>query len=186
MTTAFYANDSDFRKCSGCGELKPANDGRKWMRRQCPDCVVAYKAAYYAANRDKRRAYLAANREAVRAQNAARYAANRVAVRAYQKAYRQSEAGKQATRRSDRKRRAVKRNAICVHGVGCFDAAAAMMPARCATPGCRRRKDIQPDHIQPLAQGGLDCRHNLQPLCGHCNRRKQARLVDAAATGYLL
>ena len=47
------------------------------------------------------------------------------------------------------------------------------MPQRCSVPGCRR-KDIHADHIIPLANGGLDCRDNLQPLCLHHNASKQA------------
>ena len=48
------------------------------------------------------------------------------------------------------------------------------MPQRCAVPGCLKRKDIQADHIIPLAGGGLDCKDNLQPLCRQHNNAKHA------------
>jgi hypothetical protein len=38
---------------------------------------------------------------------------------------------------------------------------------------CGSRVDVQADHIFPRAVGGLNCRENLQPLCGACNRRKR-------------
>ena len=179
MTTAeSYPNDDAFRKCGKCGELRPTDDGRRWHRRQCPDCraacQVAYNAEYRAANADKERA----RHKAYRAANADK-------VRARYKAYCQTEAGKQSMRRRSRNRRAVKQNAVCAHGPNCFDNAARLMPRKCATPGCRRRRP-EADHIIPLAEGGLHCRHNLQPLCKSCNSAKSARLVDAAATGYLL
>ena len=204
MTAEFYANDGAFRKCSKCGELRPTDDGRRWNRGWCPDCRKAYNAAHYAANRDKALArakaareanpdkvrayqadYRAAHRTQNRAYSAAYYAVHRDKWRGYNVAYNATDAGKDAMRRAGRNYRARKAAAICVHGAGCFDDAARMMPARCATPGCRRRRP-DADHIIPLAQGGLDCRHNLQPLCHSCNSRKRDRLVDAQATGYLL
>lgn len=45
------------------------------------------------------------------------------------------------------------------------------MPKRCSVHDCQR-KDIQADHIIPLAGDGLDCKDNLQPLCAHHNTSK--------------
>lgn len=226
MTTdAFYPAQPDdaTRLCRKCGAWKPANDGRKWHGRQCPDCRAAYQAAYYVANAEKLRAYstayyaanrdallaaqrprdaayraahpdrmrakekrrYAAHREEMLAKAAAYYAANREELRDKKSAYNLSEAGKAASRRNSRKRRADKHNAVCVHGRGCHSRAAELMPRQCATPGCRKRRPAA-DHIIPLSKGGKDCRHNLQPLCKQCNSRKAARLVDAVTTGYLL
>ncbi len=37
---------------------------------------------------------------------------------------------------------------------------------------------LQRDHVVPLAKRGSNAINNLQPLCGPCNRRKWARIVD--------
>ncbi len=37
---------------------------------------------------------------------------------------------------------------------------------------------LQRDHVVPLAKRGSNAIDNLQPLCGPCNRRKWARIVD--------
>lgn len=177
MTDALYPFPPGLytRLCSTCREWKPTDDGRRWHYRQCADCYRAYCAARYAANRDERLAYATEYQKTERGKETHRRAKRK---------YAQTEAGKAAHRRKERTRRAVKRNAVCKHGVGCFDDAARVMRRRCAA--CGKRNDIQADHIQPLAQGGLDCRQNLQPLCRHCNTAKQDKLRNANATGYLL
>lgn len=34
---------------------------------------------------------------------------------------------------------------------------------------------VDVDHIVPKKAGGINCLKNLQPLCVHCNRSKQAQ-----------
>lgn len=49
----------------------------------------------------------------------------------------------------------------------------------CAKCGKKLHKaDVDIDHIVPQKYGGSDKLHNLQCLCKHCNRSKQASLKD--------
>ena len=51
----------------------------------------------------------------------------------------------------------------------------------CAQCGKKIRKaDVDIDHIVPQKYGGWDSLSNLQCLCKHCNRSKQASLKDIA------
>ena len=51
----------------------------------------------------------------------------------------------------------------------------------CAKCGKKIRKaDADIDHIVPQKYGGSDKLYNLQCLCKHCNRSKQASLKDTA------
>ena len=109
--------------------------------------------------RERQRQRRAANPELARQRNREWVAAN-------------LERRREIARKSERNRRASKADAICEHGPGCFDQAAQSMLQRCAIPNCRKRKEIQADHIVPLAKGGLDCRNNLQPLCRQHNSAK--------------
>jgi 5-methylcytosine-specific restriction endonuclease McrA len=41
-----------------------------------------------------------------------------------------------------------------------------------------KKSDIDVDHIIPQSRGGTDDLWNLQALCKHCNRSKQAKMKD--------
>ena len=45
-------------------------------------------------------------------------------------------------------------------------------------PGILTRRDLQMDHVVPLARGGSHTYGNLRPAHGHCNRRKHAKLMS--------
>ena len=47
---------------------------------------------------------------------------------------------------------------------------------------CGSTKNIQVDHIIPIARGGRHCVGNLQALCGSCNASKGAKLPIAWRT----
>lgn len=42
---------------------------------------------------------------------------------------------------------------------------------------CGRTRDLQIDHIRPMAGGGSDKPENLQVLCGNCNQSKGTKAV---------
>ncbi|PPK77516.1 HNH endonuclease [Lacrimispora xylanisolvens] len=44
-----------------------------------------------------------------------------------------------------------------------------------------RKSEIDIDHIVPKSQGGDNSRYNLQLLCYHCNRSKQADTSDTSS-----
>ena len=49
----------------------------------------------------------------------------------------------------------------------------------CAKCGRKfRKEDMDVDHIVPQSRGGDNSRYNLQLLCKHCNRSKQASMKD--------
>lgn len=60
------------KKCSACGEAKPAEDFQKRSKSsdglagKCRPCKRAYDNAHYAAHRDSRRPYITSNREVKR------------------------------------------------------------------------------------------------------------------------
>ncbi|MFA6520657.1 MAG: HNH endonuclease [Candidatus Paceibacterota bacterium] len=41
---------------------------------------------------------------------------------------------------------------------------------------CKEFKPLTKDHILPLAEGGTDYIHNIQPLCRNCNSKKWKKL----------
>ena len=65
---------------------------------------------------------------------------------------------------------------LCEHGPGCWESGLADMSLICAMCGSTQR--ITADHINPLHNGGVFCRWNLQPLCHSCNCSKQHRLIE--------
>lgn len=47
---------------------------------------------------------------------------------------------------------------------------------------CNEAESTTVDHIIPVARGGGDCLHNLQPLCGYCNSFKGVAIADYRPT----
>ena len=43
---------------------------------------------------------------------------------------------------------------------------------------CKQNKPLTVDHIQPLANNGLNIIQNIQPLCIDCNRWKSTKNLD--------
>lgn len=43
---------------------------------------------------------------------------------------------------------------------------------------CGKKKNLEPDHVVPLARGGTNDIANIQPLCRQCNASKRAKTID--------
>ena len=43
---------------------------------------------------------------------------------------------------------------------------------------CDKRRKLTADHVIPVSKGGTSNIDNIQPLCGPCNSRKGAKIVD--------
>lgn len=86
------------------------------------------------------------------------------------------EKSKEQKRMAQRKRRATKQG-CCDNFTACqWEALKKKHGGKCLR--CGSRKDLQPDHVVPLSKGGSDSIDNIQPLCGKCNREKQANVID--------
>lgn len=83
-------------------------------------------------------------------------------------------------RQSGRRRRARERQAEGNHSHAEWLALCAKYDHRCLC--CGEQKPLTEDHVIPLALGGTDYITNIQPLCGECNSRKGARIVDYRPT----
>lgn len=110
------SNSTPTKTCAKCGECKPAtaeffltrNKTKGTLKTECHECAAVFRRAYYAANKEKlladNKAYLQEKREQVQAQRKASYAANREKIIERNLAYRA------ANREAHRAR--VSRNAI--------------------------------------------------------------------------
>ena len=148
---------------TACGET------RKWSYRQCPDCVAAFQSLYYADHREE-----------LTAKKRQHYADNCEELKAYQARRRieQPEVKRATDHRTRVNRNWRYANQVCESGFGCWEAAEKAMPQLCSVPGCDVTRDIQADHITPLARGGPHCGKNLQPLCAHHNQSKRTRTME--------
>lgn len=48
---------------------------------------------------------------------------------------------------------------------------------------CGQQKPLSPDHVVPIARGGLNGIDNIQPLCRQCNQAKGTKTIDYRPTG---
>lgn len=162
----YYETHTDQRK----------ENSRKW-REQNRARDMARNRAFYHANKQKRRAYLATNREkhAEHTRNSHRRYPEKVA--AYNREYRKR--NPIVIRALVHRRRARKLAAPGSFTQGEFYALCAQYNHTCLCCG-RSEPDIAltADHVVPLIKGGSNDISNIQPLCFSCNSSKHVRTID--------
>ena len=162
-----------------------AGDNRKWTTNRCPDCANSRKRELYATNprtdgpsqRARRKERYATDpeyREVIKGRARAYYAAHTEEVKTRVTARARTTEGKAFIASARATRAAHGRQAECDHGDKCWgDGWIAMQSSklRCAVEGCDG-SPLTADHIVPLSRGGLNCRWNIQPMCGKHNSSK--------------
>ena len=97
-------------------------------------------------------------------------------TKTYYKRYKQKNRNKVLA--SNRKRRAIKLNAIGNYTIGEWELLKKQYGYTC--PCCKRSEPkikLTADHIIPLNKGGSNCIENIQPLCRNCNSKKYIKII---------
>jgi 5-methylcytosine-specific restriction endonuclease McrA len=166
----FYKNrtthDGLDARCKPCRRLTVAE------RYQAnPEPVKARAKAWDSENADYVRQRRAAYRKAHRAEMAKYRSENRDRLTTQMRLWK--DANKHLVRLHQAQRKARKMK-LAVSRISAKDVNR-LLSSDCAIHGCDR-KDIQLDHIIPLARGGRHSIGNLQPLCAYHNGRKHSKL----------
>lgn len=171
------------KACHKCGKTYPLTPEyfhkhahyKDGLRKDCKPCVRKAKSDWYAANKDKARAYdlyYAIAHKEKRAQIMRNYREN----------------NRERFRAADQRRRCRKRGASGAHTAADIKAIFKAQREKC--PSCRASiaDGYHVDHIVPLAKGGGNGKDNIQLLCPPCNRRKHVtdQVKFMQAQGYLL
>lgn len=170
----------DTKTCNTCGETKGTADygrhkaTRDGLRNACKPCETERMKTYYRENKARRLAYrdayYAANRDRITAK--AREVRDPLAERERVAAWRVANPEKEAARvaRSGSARRARKARVPHVPYVRAdIFAAYSGTCAYCPAPAEHL------DHVNPISRGGADAAHNLLPACAPCNLGKGAK-----------
>lgn len=154
----------DGQHCRKCGEWKPFSEYRKtgrWWRSTCNACQRAWQREYQRSKEVQTKRRLAQRErqsqlpERVREQ-----------VRQRRKEWGKKNAEKlNEYQQRRREREKAGWRLLCEWFGNCCLA-------------CGATADLVPDHVRPLALGGLPDLINQQPLCGACNRRKGRKVID--------
>ena len=163
---------AEMKKCSRCGESKPAtkeffharHDKPGGLAYQCKACRAAARMKWQKENRDE---YLARKRRNYETH----YAANKAKIAAARREYRQKHPEAIKVQRS--KRRARMAGADGAHTADDVREIFALQRGKCAACGGLLDKGFHADHIVPLALGGSNGRENIQVLCPTCNLSKR-------------
>jgi 5-methylcytosine-specific restriction endonuclease McrA len=147
--------------------LEPHREAKKAYLKEWRQKNLAYK-------REKNREWALAHPEKVRASNSKWGAANYSRILAKGRAYRAAHPLK--ARFWAHTRRTRKHQAGGSYTPQEWEALCALFGHRCLC--CGAEGTLTVDHIIPLALRGSNSIHNLQPLCGSCNKKKNAKTID--------
>lgn len=170
-------NRESGRRWREANREKVAADKREYGR--TPE-AKAYRAAWYAANRER-------IIEKRRAEYPTRRGANIASAKAWAEA--NPEKAREHFRMARRKRRARAKDAGGTHTAADLASILKAQGNRCAYCRCSlARAEKHVDHVIPLARGGSNGRENLQYLCRPCNQSKSAKdpIEYAQSLGLLL
>ena len=172
------------RRCSKC-QRDVELDGRRWIRRQCPDCYAAYNRQWRLDNAtavaERKRQWRLDNAEHIAEYMRQYQQDNRRAVAENHRRYRQSPAGKVARSHADAKRR--HRLATSTLYPAWFVEQRREQQGRCAYCFVPIFDDLERGHPQcqtideiiPLSKGGQREPENCVLACWTCNCSKNAR-----------
>lgn len=196
-----------------CGTYNGATRHRYYNEQNCESCRLAYNAHmaayqrdYHAKNpekhsqwgkakyernsakqREAQNRWRAKNMEAERAYAAEWRDANRDKLAEYNRAFRESERGKQASRETSRRRRALKRGngqekyteqeVLYLWGTDCHICSGPIdltAPRSQATKQPGWEAGLHFDHVVPISKGGSDTLDNVKPAHAKCNLKKSS------------
>lgn len=182
--------------CEDCGSDVEATGARGCIPKTCPPCKVGrqqgasngwkgrnratYNAArraapYTDADRERHRAWIAANRDRVRAWRRRAYIERQAATSAqYTADYRRRHPGKHVE--EENRRRARKLGADS-REVSQRDLHRLLVRFGGLCGYCQTRRHEHWDHVIPLSRGGRHAIGNLLPSCAKCNLTKRAMFL---------
>jgi 5-methylcytosine-specific restriction endonuclease McrA len=159
--------------CKSCSMSQSSNDRRVHVNgeRKCSRCGVVYPLSMFTRRKDRIDSFRSRCR-------------NCLTDLARLQRENNPDKSREIKRQAQRLRRARKHAAGGVFTNFDWNEILGRYNHRCLS--CGSTEDLQPDHVIPLSVGGTNDKSNIQPLCGLCNRKKQAQVIDYRQSVYAL